>query len=91
MLLLCTVDALSLVFAVVFLKCRSNINMLQVMKNLTLVIKVASRIVRMTMERNGLEIYFSLSQVYLFQWKEYGLCLASQQVHILAHIITKIT
>ena len=31
MLLLCTVDALSLVFAVVFLKCRSNINMLQVM------------------------------------------------------------
>ena len=31
MLLLCTVDALSLVFAVVFLKCRSDINMLQVM------------------------------------------------------------
>ena len=64
--------------------------MLQVMTDeepLILMIKVASTIVMMTMERDGLDLMLNLflsSQVYLFQWKEYGLCLASQQVGILA-------
>ena len=99
MLLLCTVDALSLVFAVVFLKCRSDINMLQVMTDQDDEEPYTDDKgrVRDCDDDNGekwIRSYvksISFSQVYLFQWKEYGLCLASQQVGILTHIITNIT
>ena len=84
-MLLNGVNALSLIFAVVFLKYRSEINMLQVLPDLTYMRKMLIKMlitmfVFLTMEMSWTDDYIFLYQVYLYQWKEFGLSLASQQV-----------
>ena len=84
-MLLNGVNALSLIFAVVFLKYRSEINMLQVLPDLTYMRKMLIKMliimfVFLTMEMSWSDDYIFLYQVYLYQWKEFGLSLASQQV-----------
>ena len=83
MILLVGVDASSLLFAVIFLKCRCNINFLQVAMKIIIQLSLIQRWCVIIKELRC----FSLFKVYLFQWKEYAMVLASQQAGITVIII----